>query len=88
MGGPGQRVVSRVRLAAEPWGDPGANAGSLVGGVGAQEILGLVPTHQWLNIGPEARAGPQLGRVGSWGLAAGPRDPRAGVRLLVGGNDF
>ena len=34
---------------------------------------------------PGASAGPSIGRAESRGLAAGPRGPRAGVGLLVGG---
>ena len=35
--------------------------------------------------GPGVSAGLLAGRAGSWSLAARPRDPRAGVRSLVGG---
>ena len=35
--------------------------------------------------GPGASTGPLVGKVESWGLATGPRDPRAAVGLLVGG---
>ena len=52
-------------------GGPGANVGSLAVGVRVQKTLGLLlPT--------------LAGRAGSWSLAAGPRDPRAGIRSLVG----
>ena len=56
-------------------GDPGVNAGSLVGKVGVQEVPRLVPTHQWVNSDPRASGCPQVDRVGSSGLAAGPRVP-------------
>ena len=55
-------------------------------GVRGQETLGIVSTHWWLKPGPAASAGSLAGRVGSWGLAAGHRGPRAGIRLLVIGD--
>ena len=60
-------------------GAPRAGAGSLVGGVGVQEILRLVPA-SWL-----VKPGLRADKARSWSLAAGPKGPRAGVeRLLVG----
>ena len=42
----------------EPWEGCGTSAGSLVGGVGVQEIPELVPTHWWVNQIPGASADP------------------------------
>ena len=39
-----------------------------------------------MKLGLGVSAGPLTGRVGSWGLAAGHRGPRAGIRLLVIGD--
>ena len=75
------------QLAAVPWGGvpgPRASAGSLVGGVKVQVTLGLVPTHWWVKPGPGASVSSLAGRAGSWGLAAGLRGLRAGVRPLMG----
>ena len=67
---------------------PRASAGSLVGRVEVQKILGLVLAHWWVKPGPGASAVPQMNKAKTWGLAAGPRNPRAGVRSLVGGAGF
>ena len=49
-------------------GDPGASVYPLVGGVGVQEISTVVPTHQWVKLGPGTSANPLVGRTRSWGL--------------------
>ena len=67
---------------------PRASAGSLVGRVEVQKILGLVLAHWWVKPGPGASAVPQMNKAKTWGLAAGPRNPRAGVGSLVGGAGF
>ena len=69
-------------------GGPGASAGSLVGGVRVQKTLGLLPAHWWVKPGPRVSARLLAGRARSWSLAAGPRVPRASVRLLVVGVQF
>ena len=38
------------------------------GGVGVQEISTVVPTHQWVKLGPGTSANPLVGRTRSWGL--------------------
>ena len=71
--------------AASCGGGSRSNAGSLAGGIGVQEILGLVPVHQWVKPCAGASAGPLMGRAASWGLAASLRCPKADVGLLMGG---
>ena len=64
------------------------------------EGAGLMLAHLWVELGSSRpRGGPQtavsearswacvvllVDRSGSWGLAAEPRDPRAGIGLLLG----
>ena len=60
-----------------------AYASSLMGRVRAQKTLGLLSTHCWVKPGPGVSAGLLAGKARSWSLAAGPWDPRAGVRSLV-----
>ena len=74
------------RADCRPPGYPGASAGSLVGGVKVQKTPGLLLTHWWVKLGPGVSAGLLTSRALSWSLAAGPRDTRAGVRSLVGGD--
>ena len=40
----------------------------MVGGAVAQGILGLVPTHLWVRLGPVASASLLIGDTMSWGL--------------------
>ena len=46
--------------------------------------MGLLSTHWQVKPGPGVGARLLAGRAGSWSLAAGPGDPRAGVRSLLG----
>ena len=46
--------------------------------------MGLLPTHWQVKPGPGVGASLLAERAGSWSLATGPRDPRAGVRSLLG----
>lgn len=64
-------------------GDPGASAGSLVGRVRVQKVLGLLPTHLWVKSGPGIGAGPLTAKPM---LQSGDRaqESRDSVRLLVG----
>ena len=62
---------------------PRATAGSLVSRVRVQKTSGLFPTHWWVKPGPGVSARLLAGRARSWSLVAGPRNPIAGVRLLV-----
>ena len=64
---------------------PGPVTGSLISGVGVQKILRLLPPHWWVRPGPRASDGSLIGRVRSYGLAVGPRDPRVTIGLLVTG---
>ena len=66
-------------------GTPRASAGSLVCRVRVQETLGLVPAHWWVKPGSGASASSLAGRAGFWSLDAGPRGPRAGLGLQLGG---
>ena len=66
-------------------GGPRASAVLVVGRVRIQENLGLLPTYWWMKPGPGACASLLVDRAMSWGLVAGPRGTRAGVRSLVGG---
>ena len=68
-----------------PWGR-GASADSLAGMVRVQKTPGLLPTHWWLKPGPGVSARLLACRAVSWGLAAGPRNSRAGVISLVQGS--
>ena len=55
-------------------------------GWGAVVVLGLVPIHWWVKLGPGASAGPLVGRGRSEGLGLqGPGGPGTGVGPLVDG---
>lgn len=56
-------------------GDPGASAGSLVGRVRVQKVLGLLPTHLWVKPGPGIGAGPLDSKAICFSLVARPRSP-------------
>ena len=60
-----------------------ASAGSLMCGVRVQQTPGLLHANWYVKPGPEVSAELLADRAGSWSLDVGPRDPRAGVRLLV-----
>lgn len=47
-------------------GSPRACAVSLMGGIGAQEISGLVSAQEWVKTGPRLMAGPLVGRAVCW----------------------
>ena len=76
---PGHKVADCGLL-----GGPGASARSLVGRLRVPKILGLLPAHWQVKPDPGVSTGLLTGRAGSWSLAAGSRDPRAGVRSLPG----
>ena len=78
--GPGHGVAGFCTL----W-SPRPVTGSLISGVGVQKILRLLPPHWWVRPGPRASDGSLVGRVRSYGLAVGPRDPRVTIGLLVTG---
>ena len=66
-----------------------ANTGSLVGRIRVHKTLGLLPTHWWVKPGPGVSSTRLVaGRGMPPSLAAGPSDPRAGVRSLEGGRWF
>lgn len=67
---------------------PGASAGSLVGGVIVQKTPELLPIYLWMEPGLGVNAKLLASISVSWSLAAGPWDPRAGIRYLVGGGQF
>lgn len=75
--------VSGCRTPRVPW----ASAGSLLGRGRVQKTPELLRTHWWVKPGPGISAELLAGRAVSQSLAAEPRDPRAGVRLLVQGVD-
>ena len=56
-----------------------------MGRVRIQENLGLLSTYWWMKPDPGATTSLLVDRAKSWGLLAGPRGPRANVRLLTVG---
>ena len=78
--GPGQEAAD-CRIP----GGPRASAGSLMGEVRVQATLELLTPSWWVKPGPGVSARLLAGRAGSWSLAAGPRDLRAGVGSPVAG---
>ena len=69
---------------------PSRSQSLLVGRVQAQWVPGLVLAHWWvgLDLGSRTSVIPEMSKARTWCLAAGPRDPRAGVGPLVDGAGF
>ena len=72
-------------------------AGCLLAGLGHEVAVcrilrgpGLVLAHWWvgLDLGSRTSVIPEMSKARTWCLAAGPRDPRAGVGPLVDGAGF
>ena len=61
-----------------------ACSGSLVGRFRVLKTVGLLPTHWQIKPDPGVSARLLAGKAGSWGLAAGSRDPKAHFRSLWG----
>ena len=68
--------------------NPGVNAVLLVSRVCIQESLGQLFYHWLVKSSPQASVNLLMGRATSCGLVAGPRGPRAGFGMLVGGASF